>query len=253
MAPHTVFIIPYRDRMQHKVLMDKYIVDLKASRNWSDKDFQAIYVHQCDKRPFNRGAMKNIGFLMVKSLYPNDYKNMNIVFHDVDSIPTDINMFPYKTEKNICAHYYGFTFVLGGIVVMKGEDFERTGGFPNFWGWGLEDNELQKRVEQAGIEINRSIFVDIMEFDKIPKIDNERMRVINVRESTIYSAREKMDGLADIKNLNFHISNEMGNVLAFTTGRDFQIGEFKQHDLKTSGGKIRVEPGNFRRKWGLFR
>ena len=253
MAPHTVFVIPYRNREQHKILMDKYIEDLKTSRNWGDDDFQAIYAHQCDKRPFNRGAMKNIGFLMIKSLYPTDYKNMNIVFHDVDSIPTDINMFSYKTEKNVCAHYYGFTFLLGGIVVMKGEDFERINGFPNLWGWGLEDNELQKRVEQAGIIIDRSIFVDIMEFDKIPKIDNERMRVINVREASMYSSKEKLDGLTDIRNLNFEINNEMGNILSFTTGRNFQIKEFKAHDLKTSAGKIRVEPGNFRRNWGLFR
>ena len=252
MAPHTVFVIPYRDREQHKVLMDKYIEDLKASRNWDDDDFQAIYAHQCDKRPFNRGAMKNIGFLMVKSLYPMDYKDMNIVFHDVDSIPTDINIFPYTTASNVCAHYYGFTHVLGGIVVMKGRDFERIGGFPNFWGWGLEDNELQKRVKTAGIEIDRSIFVDIMEFDKIPKIDNQRIKIVNVRESSMYAAREKMDGLEDIKNLNYQISNEMGNVFSFTTGRSFEKREFKAHDLKGSSG-IRVEPGNFRRNWGLFR
>lgn len=250
MPPHTVFIIPYRNRQENKIQMDNYIENLKKARNWSDKDFKAIYSHQCDNRPFNRGAMKNIGFLMVKLLYPNDYHNINIVFHDVDSIPFDVNLFPYNTEKGVCSHYYGFKNLLGGIVVMKGQDFEKINGYPNFWGWGYEDNELHNRVINAGIEIDRSIFVDITERDKIPVLENERIKIINTREVSIYAHKGKMDGLVDIKNINFKLENEFGNVLSFTTGTSFERNEFKPKDLLTSGRT----PGksNLIRNWKLF-
>jgi len=39
----------------------------------------------------------------------------------------------------------------GGIVAFNMEDFEQLNGFPNnFWGWGGEDDELMKRVQQCG-------------------------------------------------------------------------------------------------------
>lgn len=83
--PKLIFIVPYRNREEH---LDYFKNHMKTILEDLSTDTYAIYyVHQCDDRGFNRGAMKNIGFLMVKNKYPNDYKNITLVFNDVDSMP----------------------------------------------------------------------------------------------------------------------------------------------------------------------
>ena len=74
MIPKIIFIIPYRDRyyeMEHfKVYMNYILEDIAKT------DYEIFFIHQLDNRPFNRGAMKNIGFISMKNKYPNDYKNI---------------------------------------------------------------------------------------------------------------------------------------------------------------------------------
>ena len=53
-----------------------------------------------------------MGLRLVKDKYPN-YKDITLIFHDVDSIPNTPSLFPYKTSKGTVSHYYGFKFVLG--------------------------------------------------------------------------------------------------------------------------------------------
>jgi hypothetical protein len=53
-----LFIIPYRDRFSHGQVFINHM-----SKILEDDEYEFIFVHQCDRRPFNRGAMKNVGFL----------------------------------------------------------------------------------------------------------------------------------------------------------------------------------------------
>ena len=68
--PKRVFIVPYRNRIQHKFFFSKYMSFLLED----NKDYEIYFSHQCDARTFNRGAVKNIGFLAIKNKYPNHIK-----------------------------------------------------------------------------------------------------------------------------------------------------------------------------------
>ena len=83
--PILIFIIPYRDREQHRIFFHNHMVN-NILADIPKEDYKIWYIHQTDKREFNRGAMKNIGFLIAKTEYPNDYKNITLVFNDVDTI-----------------------------------------------------------------------------------------------------------------------------------------------------------------------
>jgi hypothetical protein len=157
-VPDVVFIVPYRNREQHKTFFTRYMKDyiLKdVGYKW-----QIVFVHQHDTRAFNRGAMKNLGFKYLKDKYPKYYKDITIVFNDVDTVPYKQDLVEFRTTQGTVKHFYGFYFALGGIVSMKAGDFEMINGFPNLWAWGFEDNELQLRwIEQFGKnKIDRSTF-----------------------------------------------------------------------------------------------
>jgi len=157
-VPEVVFVVPYRNREQHKHFYTRYMKDyiLKdVGYKW-----QMLFLHQCDMRAFNRGAMKNLGFKYLKDTYPKYYKDITIVFNDVDTAPYKPDVVDFRTTHGVVKHFYGFDFALGGIVSMKAGDFETLNGFPNLWAWGFEDNELQLRWKERFGEktIDRSTF-----------------------------------------------------------------------------------------------
>ena len=66
------FIVPYRNREEHKHFFETYIKYILEDHDSSS--YVILYIHQNDERPFNRGAMKNIGFLYLKHAYPENTK-----------------------------------------------------------------------------------------------------------------------------------------------------------------------------------
>jgi len=157
--PDIVFLIPYRDRLPQKEFFLRY---MKYILEDYEKDtYKIVFCHQQDKRTFNRGAMKNAGFNYIKTTYPEYYQKITMVFHDIDCVPYIKNLLDYKTSFGKIKHFYGFEHALGGIVSISCYDFESINGFPNFWGWGFEDNALQNRITNKGKFISRKIFFKI--------------------------------------------------------------------------------------------
>jgi len=197
--PKIVFIVPYRNRLEQYKFFSKHMTEILEDMN--TEDYKIFYIHQNDTRDFNRGAMKNIGFIIVKKMFPNDYKNITLIFNDIDIMPLNKNLFNYNTTKNIVKHFYGFIFALGGIVSIKAEDFEKINGFPNFWSWGYEDNLLQKRVLEAKINIDRNEFHPL--FDKnILLLHDGLSRIVNKKEFDRYVSYTK-EGINSINNIDY--------------------------------------------------
>ena len=202
-------------------------------QDYPKEDYVIHYIHQTDDRVFNRGAMKNIGFIVVKNKYPNHYKNITLVFNDVDTMPVKKNLLPYDTVPGVVKHFFGFTYALGGIVSIKAGDFERVNGFPNFWAWGYEDNLIQRRFEQSDITIDRSTFYKIGDTVNIIHKNDESTREVNQSEYDRY-LRNTSEGIYSIQNLDYTINNETGfiDVKWFNTEYNPNINTYRLHDLK---------------------
>ena len=214
--PQFVFIIPYRDREQQKTF---FIHHMKMIlEDYEPHSYEIYFVHQTDTRDFNRGAMKNIGFLYVKNKYPDNYQNITFVFNDIDTMPFTKNFLSYPTKTGTIKHFYGYMFALGGIVSITGADFEKINGFPNYWSWGYEDNELNNRAVNNRIQIDRSQFYPIMD-KNIFQMKDGLIKVINRNEFDRYVGNSK-EGIDSIKDVNYQYdkSSNLLNVSSFSTG-----------------------------------
>jgi hypothetical protein len=206
MIPSKVFIVPYRNRIQHKHFFCNYMTNVILKGH---TDYEIYFSHQADTRNFNRGGIKDIGFLAVKSKYPDNYRDMTFIFNDIDTIPFT-NLFDYETTPGVVKHYYGFKYALGGIVVIKGEDFERINGYPCYWGWGNEDNCLQDRCLKAKIHIDRSVFYPIGNPNILQLFDG-MTRLISKKDPWRYKHDTGRDGLSTITGLTYTIDGESSN------------------------------------------
>ena len=248
-VPKRVFIVPYRNRVQHKFFFSKYMSFILEDSS----DYEIYFSHQCDARTFNRGATKNIGFLAIKEKYPNDYKNITFIFNDVDTIPF-YKVFDYETTEGVVKHYYGFKYALGGIVAMKGSDFEKINGFPCYWGWGMEDNALQKRCEYYGLKIDRSTFYEIGS-PQILQLFDGITRIISKKDPWRMDKDNGVDGLRTITSLKYNINTKSDNpndnifivdnsrifvinIQTFLTHIRFENDQFYNYDLREPKRKI---------------
>lgn len=259
--PSVVFIVPYRNRHQHKMFFLTYLTSILPE----NLKYEIYFSHQCDMRSFNRGATKNIGFIALKNKYPNDYRNITFVFNDIDTLPFSY-LFDYQTTPGIVKHFYGFTYALGGIVSIIGEDLEKTNGYPNFWGWGMEDNVLQKRCEKYNITIDRTHFYKIGSqniihlFDGVSRIINQKDPYRATHDngidgiSTINGLRYTIDDLSDNPIDNLHSNTNIKrenvfyiNIKTFLTGVRFESDNYHSYDLREPPRKI-LHPSKIKTK-----
>jgi hypothetical protein len=239
--PKLVFLVPYRDREPQKYHYLVYMTKL-FGKEIAEGDYQIYLIHQQDKRPFNRGAMKNIGFQVIKNKFPNHYLGITLVFQDLDTLPYCHDLLNFETRHPIVKHFYGFTYALGGMVSITGEDMEKTNGFPNFWGWGMEDTTLQKRCEKVHLYIDRSQFYRIGSPEIIHLFDGVS-RIINKKEPYRGENDDGIDGIHTITSLTYeeectttgvyiiHCSN-------FLTRYPYEKEGYHHYDLRDPPRKI---------------
>jgi hypothetical protein len=206
----TIFIIPYRNREHQKHFFERYIKYLLEDEDPST--YEILFSHQKNDLPFNRGAVKNIGFLYAKEKY-DYYKDIVFVFNDVDTLPYKKGLLDYTLQTNEVKHYYGFKFCLGGIVAIKGSDFELVNGFPCNWSWGWEDTVLYERVLASKININRSQYYEYGDSHILHLIDGVS-KDVSMRTYELYKNKNIIDGLSTLKNVNY-VMNEMLDITTF--------------------------------------
>ena len=156
--------VPYRDlhpaqkRAEHLKEFIAYMGPFmkKAISQFSNNSsFHIFIVEQSPEYKFNRGALLNLGFIEASKQGYNVF-----IFHDVDLLPGD-SMAPYYIKNPTipihiarCWDRYKGQEYLGGIISISGKNFKDLNGYPNnYWGWGGEDDELRRRVNDINLEI----------------------------------------------------------------------------------------------------
>jgi hypothetical protein len=150
-AQRLAIVVPYRRREDHLAI---FVPKVSAYLNKTDIPYRVTVVEQADERkPFNRGAIKNIGFLLTRD--ESDY----VAFHDVDYWPVCADYsFP---QSPTCIVWEAGTKLLGSnlalffgaVVLVSNKDFAAVNGYSNdYWQWGFEDNDLRRRFLLHGIE-----------------------------------------------------------------------------------------------------
>ena len=159
---HLKIVVPYRDREEHLRDFLPHLLDYMDCREIS---YHIVIAEQEKGLPFNRGAMKNIGFLQGG---PSDYT----CFHDVDYLP--LNADYSWTDNPACLALVGAegrpinvegstrriqlksASFFGGAVLMADALFRQVDGYSNdYWGWGFEDTDLARRFDTAGVSCIR--------------------------------------------------------------------------------------------------
>ena len=187
----------------------------------------------------------------MKTKYPNHYKDITFIFHDVDTYPKEKGLIDYNTTDGVVKHFYGYEFALGGMFAIKGKDFEKVKGFPNFWGWGLEDNVIQNKCSTNNIKIDRSNFFKIGN-EKIHQDNSDIYRLVSKGDVTNYKYKD-YDDFTFIKNLNYEIKDNMININSFEVKQKIEDQDFYMRNQAKSGSKMHVSPGYRRKNWSMNR
>lgn len=168
----TSVIIPYRDRKEHLLKLLDQFEKLNVFPN-----SEIIVVEQNDQEKFRKSSLLNVGAV-------NSAGDI-LVFHDVDYLPSDDKSYAgysrplddvflpvrkatfvdmklnERPVEEIPSGYRHFKDAVddnffGGVVIMSKNHFGMINGFnPLFIGWGLEDADIKKRLDNCKIEYER--------------------------------------------------------------------------------------------------
>lgn len=161
----VAIIVPYRDlhsaqkRAAHLKQFIPHMHKFFAKLKKQVSNYHVYIVEQSDDgRKFNRGKLLNIGFEQARR---NKGQHHDVfIFHDVDLLPQDDLGEWYAKFPKVPIHiarvwdrYSNNPKYFGGVVSFSESDYKRINGYPNtFWGWGGEDDEMQKRLEKTNIK-----------------------------------------------------------------------------------------------------
>jgi len=146
-------IIPYRNRFQHLMC---FLPAMKTFLNATNIDHEFYIIEQEEGKPFNRGKLLNVGFVLAESNC--DY----LAMHDVDMLPLDADYSWVDSPTHMATECSQFDYRLpyegyfGGVTLFNCVDFRKTNGYYNeYWGWGAEDDDIRARCGVAQLNCAR--------------------------------------------------------------------------------------------------
>lgn len=155
----VAIVIPFRNRHNHLSILIRNLVPLLKLQML---EFRIFVSEQDNTMIFNRGMMKNIGYLEALKFGRWDC----VVFHDIDQIPMrGANYYGCDgMPRHFCARPEEMEFkpayalLFGGVVGVTEEQMTKSNGYSNFyWGWGGEDDDLLKRLYSSGYKPTRDL------------------------------------------------------------------------------------------------
>ncbi len=170
--PTHIFLVPVRDRQAQMAEFIRntppYLDRTLGPQAWEIWFIQDVETER--KRPFNKGALFNIGFLELKARFPESWQSKVLVMHDVDvyvklDVSVDSRPIEYTVPaQGVIRHPYGEIDprkgpIMGCFSILYAGDYARVNGVPNYYGWGVEDVTFGYRCQAAGIKIDESGFI----------------------------------------------------------------------------------------------
>ncbi len=164
----TYIVLPYKDRNgKYEKALGEFINPFIDYLGKCLSDFEVIIVEQKngslntnlpgyysglisnrDEEFFNLGRTINIGFDLIKERISDDDIFM---FHPVDLMPVDVDYNCINTTK-LCFREHSPEGYFYKSIAFKSSDFKMINGFSNnYWGWGLEDDDLFVRLKSKNI------------------------------------------------------------------------------------------------------
>nr|WP_281414986.1 galactosyltransferase-related protein [Azospirillum picis] len=158
-------VVPYRDRAEH---LRQFVPWLTAyfARLAVPLDYRVTVVEQDAGLPFNRGALKNAGFVL--GAEGSDYTCL----HDVDYLPLDADyswaaeptpilwhgaenrpVAPGRSDRTVTSNLES---TMGGVLLVPNGVFRQIDGYSNqYWGWGYEDFDFSLRIRARRLPTGR--------------------------------------------------------------------------------------------------
>jgi hypothetical protein len=215
-------IVPYRDRAAHLAALLPHLVAYFAQApGHGDIAYSVIVVEQVAGLPFSRALARNIGYLLGRGR--SDY----VCFHDVDYLPLDADYAcpdqptcvlwygaeqrPIRPGRSNLAMRHELSSYFGGVVLMRNAQFEAANGYSTrYWGWGLQDLDLARRLEAKGFRLARKK-------GRFHPLDHDHDGVTDTGELVPLSQRNRAlyDGRWTLKRLPTEIDEEGLNTTRF--------------------------------------
>ena len=156
-------------------------------------------IEQGNDKKFNRGILINAGHDIIKK---SGVGYINEVHHDIDVQP-DRTLIKYFYSSDVIACKKAFyNHFFGTLSVLPVKIMDEVNGYSNnFWGWGVEDDNLSRRITSKNIKVyNADPY--ITKLVELPHKNAWELNIVNKDRHVIDDkdvAEGYKSGLADLK------------------------------------------------------